>query len=59
MMSASESRGAVGDESASTDCGLCTHPAHNIRECSAVNDFGQCPCWWYIPVAEYAARCAA
>lgn len=40
-----------------TDCGLCSHPAHSIRECSAVNDHGQCVCWWYMPAAEYAARC--
>lgn len=42
-----------------TDCGLCSHPAHSIRECPAVNDFGQCCCWWYVPAAEYEARCAA
>lgn len=41
------------------DCGLCTHPAHNTRECSTVNDHGQCCCWWYMPAAEYEARCAA
>jgi hypothetical protein len=42
-----------------TDCGLCTHPAHSTRECSAVNEFGQCVCWWYMPAAVYEARCAA